>query len=234
MAFEGFPTAALDFYAGVAAHNDPVWFEAHREAYDGAVVAPSQAFIEALGQRLQALRPEVGYSPNHTGRGSFKKIHTDRRFNPDRPPFKTYAQMIFWEGPLAQKKANSVFKVHFEPGKVVVGAGLWYFDGKLLKAYRAAVADDATGAPLQALVDALAAKGYAIGHSHYQRVPRGYAADHPRAGLLKHDGLFARFTASPPPAAFHRADFVDWALDHCEALAPLHGWCVDFLEGASR
>lgn len=232
MAFDGFPTAALDFYAGVAAHNEPAWFEAHRDAYEGAVIAPSQAFIEAMGPRLQALRPGVGFSPNHTGRGSFKKIHTDRRFNKDRPPYKTYAQMIFWEGPLAQKKANSVFKLHFEPGKVVVGAGLWYFDGPLRKAYRAAVAADDTGAALAEIVAALTAKGFAVGHSKFKRVPRGYDPDHPRGELLKHDGLFARFTASPPPDAFHRADFLDWAMAHYETLAPLHAWCVDFLEGA--
>ena len=233
MAFEGFPKASLRFYRSIARHNDRTWFEAHRADYDRHVVAPAAAFIEQLGPQLQALRPGVGFDPNHTGRGSFKRIHTDQRFVKDRPPYKTYAQMIFWEGPLKTKKANSCFKVHFDPDRVVVGAGLTYFDGPaVLKAYRNAVIDPARGGALADVVGALRSAGCTLGREHYKRVPRGYDPEHAHADLLRHDALYASFATEPVPPEFHAPDLVDWCMAQFELMAALHAWCVDLLEAA--
>lgn len=234
-AFQGFPPEALEFYRGVAAHNDAggkAWFESHRDEYMGHVVLPAQAFIVALGERLRRLRPGVGFDPNHTGRGSFKKIHTDQRFQKGRPPFKPYAQMFFWEGPLKTKKANSMFVVHFDPRRVVVGAGLYAFDGRLVDDFRAAVAEEGRGGALADLAAGLKARGYSIGGESLKRVPRGYPGDHPRADLLRHESLFAWLEATPDDAALHDATFLDWCAAHHEAVAPFHGWCVDLLERA--
>lgn len=231
--FGGFPREALTFYADVAAHNDAggkAWFEGQRERFMTQVVEPAQAFIVALGERLRQVRPGVGFDPDHTGRGSFKKIFTDQRFQKDRPPFKTYAQLIFWEGPLATKKANSTFVVHFDPRQVVVGAGLYYFEGKVVDAYRAAVADDRRGAALADVVGRLARAGWSVGGEKFKRVPRGYPADHPRADLLRHEGLFAYRVTAPPPAELHDARFVEWCAAQLAEAAPLHAWCVDLLK----
>jgi uncharacterized protein (TIGR02453 family) len=234
--FQGFPPSALDFYREVAAHNDAggkAWFEAHRDEFLTHVVTPAQAFIVALGERLRALRPGLGFDPDHTGRGSFKKIFTDQRFQKDRPPFKTYAQMIFWEGPLATKKANSTFVVHVDPQQVVVGAGLYYFDGKLVDDYRAAVADDQRGGALADVVGRLRAAGYELGEQTLRKVPRGFPADHPRAELLRHGALFAWQAAQPVPPELHDARFVEWCVERLAPAAPLHAWCVDLLRGVA-
>ncbi|MCB9546372.1 MAG: DUF2461 domain-containing protein [Myxococcales bacterium] len=229
--FTGFPADALAFYADIARHNDRDWFEANRERFMTQVVAPAQAFITTLGPRLAELSPGTGFDPNHTGRGSFKKIHTDQRFQQGREPFKTSCQIIFWNGPLPQKKANSVYFVQFDAEEVVLAAGLKYFDGKLVKTFRDAAVDATQGKQLTAAVEAVQAAGYTIEGEHYKGVPKGYPEDHPNAALLKHDALYARL-AAPVPADIQRADFVDWCVGHFRRMEPVFAWSVDFLHRA--
>lgn len=233
MSFSGFPPEALRFYADIAAQNDRAWFEAHRDVYMQQVIEPAKAFITALGEALEGIAPGISYDPNHTGRGSFKKIHTDQRFQKGRDPFKTYAQIFFWQGPLKQKKANSVFMVTFNPETVTLAAGLKYFDGKLVKAYREAAADAVTGAALAEITASLAAQGYGIEGQHYKNVPRGYDSGHPNADLLRHNAIYSTHKSEVPPA-FHTADFVEWCLGHFREMAPLFRWGVDFLERVAR
>lgn len=225
--FTGFPDATLAFYADVARNNSREWYADNRERFVRDVLGPSQGFIEALGERLRAWRPELGYDVDPNGKGSFKKLHTDQRFR-DRPPLKTYAQIIFWEGPLAVRKANSAFMVTFAPGRVALGAGLMYLEPPQLRAYREAVANEVTGLRLADAVTTAEKGGYIVEGSHYKTVPRGYPAEHPRAELLKFNAIHASQDAPVPPE-FGRADFVDWCLARFEAVRPLHGWCVDLL-----
>ena len=227
--FEGVPPEALGFYAEVAAHQDKVWFEAHRGDYMDHVIGPAKSFIEAMGTRLQAMRPGIAYDTNHTGRGSFKKIFTDQRFRPDRDPFKTYCSIIFWEGPLKAKKDNSCLLVHFDPERVILAAGLKHWDSPLQRSYRDAVVHPRKGAALRRAVDSVKAAGYGVGSTHFKRTPRGYDPDHKNAPLLLHDSLHAHTTLAPVPTAIHTADFVELCAGHFEAMMPVHEWCVDLL-----
>jgi hypothetical protein len=70
-------------------------------------------------------------------------------------------------------------------------------DATLAK-YRAAVDDPVRGATLAAIVEGLDA-AYQVGGSFYKRVPAPYAADHPRAELLRHNGLHAAVHLPCPP-----------------------------------
>ena len=232
--FSGFPPETFEFYAALAQAQDKAWFEAHRADYMAHVIEPAQAFIEALGDRLQTERSAVGYSPNHTGRGSFKKIHTDQRFNKGRDPFKTYAQMIFWEGPLKTKKENSCFIVTLAPGKVSLGAGLKYMESATLKEYRRQAGDERRGGQLRAAVEGARSAGCHVGDAHYKRVPRGFDPAHVNADLLRHNALYAWAEAAPPPDVVHGPGFVDWCVDGFEAMNPVHDWCVDVLQAVAK
>jgi uncharacterized protein (TIGR02453 family) len=229
--FEGFAPDTLAFYADITAHNDRAWFESQRDRFAQSVLAPSKAFITTLGPRLAQLSPHTGFDPDHNGRGSFKKIHTDQRFQQGREPFKTSAQFIFWNGPLPQKKANAVYFVQIGPHEVVLAAGLKYFEGKLVKAFRDVVVHPVEGPRLAAAVQAVEAAGYTLEGTHYQNVPKGFPADHPNARLLKHDAIYASLHAPVPPALF-TPGFVDWCLGHFAQMAPLFDWSVSFLHKA--
>ena len=103
-------------------------------------------------------------------------------------------------------------------------AGIFVCPPALLAAYRRAVADEGHGAELTHVLDAIQqGGGYTIAGAHYKRVPAGYDPQHPRATLLRHNGLYA----SPQRLTPQMATSPDVA-DHCAALfqtlAPLYRW----------
>jgi uncharacterized protein (TIGR02453 family) len=227
--FTGFPEAALAFYDGISAHNNREWFQKRRTDYMSHVVEPAQAFIRTIGPELQLLSAGVQFDPNHTGRGSFKKIHTDQRFQKGRDPFKTYCQIFFWEGPHKTKKSNSAFMLHFDPEKVALAVGLKYFDGSnVLKGYRNAVIDKKRGSALASVVSELKSAGYELGDQHYKRIPRGYDPEHKNGDLLRYNAIYA-YRSEPVPNEFFGVDFLEYCMGHYRSMAPLHAWCVDLL-----
>ena len=228
-AFTGFTKKTIAFYRGLEKHNDQAWFEAHREDYLTQAMEPAQALVLELGPKVQALRPGIGFSPDYNGKGSIKKIHTDRRFNPDRDPYKSWLDIMFWEGPLKAKKDNSIFGLRLTAGELYFFAGLKHFDPKVLKVFRAATADEATGPALAKLAAKLAKQEYTLGGvDGYKQVPRGFAADHPRAELLRHNGMFAMHK-EPVSEVVFTPKLSAYALKHFKAMLPLHAWCVDVL-----
>ena len=103
------------------------------------------------------------------------------------------------------------------------------FDGGVLEAYRRAVVADTPGRALEATLARVArGGGVEIGGKSYKRVPQGFDPDHPRAELLKHNGLYV-WTETALPKLVHEAGLVAWCADRLAGLAPLHRWIVDTL-----
>jgi hypothetical protein len=58
-AFWGFGADTVRFLSGLRAHNEKVWFEAHRADYERAFVARALAFSQRLAPRLRRLDADV-------------------------------------------------------------------------------------------------------------------------------------------------------------------------------
>lgn len=228
--FTGFSKKTIEFYKQLEKHNDQQWFEEHRDDYLEHAMQPAQALVEELGPRLRKLSGGIGFSSDYNGRGSIKKIHTDRRFNPDRDPYKTWLDIIFWEGPFSSIKDNSVLGLRITPVELHFFAGLKHFNKQALKAYRQAVIDSKLGPQLKKATEKVVKAGYELGGTKgYKQTPRGYASEHPNAPFLLHDGLYAVWSGSHPKELFS-ADFVDFAHGKLKDMYPVHKWCVAALE----
>ena len=223
--FEGFPTQALHFLTELDANNNRAWFQAHKSDYQQHVLAPTLDFVVALGERLQEISPGIRYDLRPNG-GSILRIYRDLRFSADQTPYEPNIRVGFWEGE-GKRMENPSFLVRIEPGGVSLYAGIHVFPKPLLAAYRDAVIDETLGAELEAAMAAVReAGGYTLGGEHYKRVPRGYDADHPRADLLRYNGLWVH-TANPVDAALITTPgLLDACLEHCRNMAPLHRWLV--------
>ena len=104
--------------------------------------------------------------------------------------------------------------------------GEWQFCREVLAAYRDAVVDDTLGPALErAIAQVQAAGDYEIGGAHYKTVPRGYDVDHPRAELLKYNGLWAHASGLSREAS-RRPSLVELCAGHAERMAPLFRWLV--------
>ena len=206
-AFEGFPEAALDFYDDLELDNTRSFWTAHREVYETAVRAPMTALTAAL-------EPEFGAAKIY-------RPYRDVRFAKDKTPYKDHQGAFVAAGP-----ATGYYLEVGAPG-VRVGVGCYYAERERLAAIRSAVADDRTGPQLSRVVDRLVRRGWQLGGETLRTTPRGYDAQHPRIGLLRHKTMtltrsygFEPVIHSPALVEAVRADwraarpFVEWVLRH--------------------
>jgi uncharacterized protein (TIGR02453 family) len=221
-AFAGFPREGLEFLEGLAKDNTRAYFDIHRDTYQSAVLQPAKEFVVALGEELQA-RVSPGIRAEPRINGSILRINRDTRFSADKRPYKEHVDFWFWEGDGPSREHPGLF-VRLRPATVTLGAGMHRFDPATLAAYRAAVADDATGRALEeAIAEATGVRGAAVGGAYYKRVPGELPADHPRAQLLRHNALYVSGDWKLPRSVSGPA-FVGWAADRLERLAPVERW----------
>ena len=219
MTFGGFSKDGLQFLTRLGS-KDKAWFDANRKAYEAEIVAPTKAFVSALGNALiEKISPSIVAQPR--ANGSISPINNDVRFSKDKTPCKNHLLLRFWEG--AEKNMAPPLFVRLSEDTVGFATGAMFGS---VDRWRELVDDQVTGA---ALARAIATMGKGrdldVAGQALKKVPKPYAEDHPRAGLLKHKGFQARWP-EPTPAAVHSARFVDWCATRLAACAPIHQWLV--------
>ena len=142
-----------------------------------------------------------------------------------------YASTAYWwqnQCAVVRVARNVEISFRFSLDGLLVTAAWWYAGSEQIALFRAAVAEERSGCELAGLVRALEADGHQIGGDVMKRIPRGYPADHPRAGLLKHRSLtVARELDS---GAVRGAEPVYRA---CERLRPLLSWLATYTSQGS-
>lgn len=219
--FAGFPEDAFAFLAELAADNSKGFVERNRARYRDGLLEPSKAFVEALVPEVSR-RISTGLTGRAEVGGSLFRFAVDRRFAPDRPPYRTELDLILWEGD-EPPRANPALLLRLTPDEVQLGAGVAGLSGARLDAYRAALRADPGG--LAEVVDALLTDGGALSPPSRKRPPTGVgpSADAARFGVR--DG-FHVVRSYPRPAQTATAGLVDWCVDRLEAFGPLHRWFV--------
>lgn len=222
--FPGFPAETLSFLADLAANNRREWFEAHRDIYQQKLIEPAQAFVEALGMRLTQSLPSLDFDPAINGSGSLIRIYRDVRFSKDKSPYKTWFGMRFWESTTGRKQGPGLFVV-LEPSGVGLHSGIWKFQPAQLRQWRLDLDDSDRGAAFDAVVEAVQSDGHhVLRGEHYRRLPRGFAADHPRAEWLRHNGLFTSLDQPFPPDSATDPALVDRIAEAFLPCVSLHQW----------
>lgn len=227
-AFSGLSPDLIPYLVDLEDHNDKDWFNAHKDRYTRAWLEPAVAFVDALLPRITTLSPPIHGEARVNG--SIWRIQRDIRFSKDKTPYKTHQAFRFWYG--NDKKAGAGFYVRVSEGGAGLGAGLFHMERDQLERYREVVASP-EGATLQRLIDGLKAAGWDVGGEATKRVPRGYDADHPRAELLKHKGLYVIRETQPDPR-FFTPEAIDVVVDAFQAAAPLATWLQTHVVRGSR
>jgi uncharacterized protein (TIGR02453 family) len=168
-AFGGFPAAALDFYDDLELDNTKSFWTAHKDIYEHAVKAPMSALVAAL-------EPEFGAA-------KVFRPYRDVRFAKDKTPYKTHQGAFFPSGP------STGWYVQVGAPGVRVGVGYYEAGSARLAAIRAAIAEDRRGRRLERIIASLVRQGWELGGETLRTTPRGYAANHPRIGLLRHKSM---------------------------------------------
>jgi uncharacterized protein (DUF2461 family) len=133
-----------------------------------------------------------------------------------------YASTAYWwqnQCAIVRVARSIEIGLRFSLDGLRIAAGWRYAGPEQIALFRAAAAAEQSGRRLADLVSSLAADGHEILGDVMKRVPRGYPAGHPRAGLLRHRSLIAARELEPD--AVRDAGPVYAA---CERLRPLLGW----------
>jgi uncharacterized protein (TIGR02453 family) len=187
--FGGFPQDALTFLRGLKRNNRREWFNARRSRYEEAVRRPFAALVEEMDARFARFAPEMTGDP----RRSVFRIHRDVRFSADKSPYKTHAACWFYHRDAGKGVGGGTphggagFYFHLEPDASIVAGGLWMPPPEALRRIRQAL--DGGHAEFARVVRAptLVRKFGALNEeAMLQRLPRGFAADHPGGRWLRH------------------------------------------------
>jgi uncharacterized protein (TIGR02453 family) len=217
--FEGFADREGRFFRSLARNQRRDWFEAHRDDYESGWLTPMKTLLSQVRDRIEGLFPLQPLAVK------VFRIHRDVRFSKDKSPYKTHiGGYVATQGDRSGPSATAVLYFHIGTGELFVASGQYMMDGPRLARFRAALLDDRSGRPLDAILAKLKRAGFAVGsHDVLQRVPRGVDPDHPRADLLKRKGLIVTFP-EPPRALLVQSGLVDWLVRHTKRAAPLVDW----------
>lgn len=218
--FSGFPPDGLAFLHSLGT-KDKAWFNSNRPRYQANLVAPTRAFIVALGQGIAAtFAPAIIAQPKTNG--SIPPINNDLRFSPNKSPYKDHLLLKFWEG--ADKQTAPKLFVRIGRDQIGFSAGARIAPPDV---FRDRVDDAKSGPELSAALATLAERyPIEIGDEKLKRVPKPYPPGHPRADLLKHKGIFHVRWPEPTPPEIHHPEFIDYCLTRLDACAELHHWLV--------
>jgi uncharacterized protein (TIGR02453 family) len=216
--FQGFERNAMQFWHELSSEMSREWFAAHKERYEAQWQAPMTVLLTELARRLAPV-----YRPLKLGQPRTLRIYRDVRFSNDKTPYKTHiAGVLRMAGKPIGQVGNAALYVHLGIDEEYVGSGCYQFDAAKLVKWRKAVAGT-RGDSLLPILARLRKAGYTLGGEDYQRVPKPFAPDHPRAALLKKKGLTCAFPEIPR-GLIHKPAWAEWLFRHAKATAPLVIW----------
>ncbi|HUU33746.1 MAG TPA: DUF2461 domain-containing protein [Vicinamibacterales bacterium] len=209
----GFTAQTLKFLRALKRHNTREWFHEHRADYDRHVHGPMVTIVERLAEDLPRAAPGFQAGPKL----SLFRPWRDTRFSANKAPLKTNVAAVFpYRGMARMEGASLYFEV--APEHVWIGGGLYSPDSATLHAVRAHIAE--RHRELARLVAAPAFKKHlgSMQGEQATRMPRGFAAAHPAADMLRHKQFLAAREEKPDFAA--RPDFYPRLLATFAAMAP--------------
>lgn len=209
-----FTSRTISFLRALKRHNDRDWFREHRSDYDREVRAPLVAVVDSLARDLRRFAPELIAS----SKGSLYRIYRDTRFSEDKSPLKTHVAAVFPCRGLAKHEGAGLY---FEVAATHcwIGGGMYMPQTWQLQLVREHIAH--RYARFRRIVESSEFEDVVgtLDGERLQRVPRGFAKDHPAAHYLK----FRQFLGGReyPASLAARPRFYPELLKVFRAVAPL-------------
>lgn len=211
--FRGFPPEALQFLRGLAGNNRREWFLPRKPLFEEKVKEPMRQLVDALNTALHDFAPEYATDPDK----AIFRIYRDVRFSKDKKPYKEQIAATFHRhGSMGHGQGG--YYVAISHKSVAVGGGVYMPEPPQLLAIRQRIAERheefrriLAAPPVRKLLGTLEGE-------QLSRVPRGFPADHPAAGLLRYK-YYILYKELPPSLATSPALYRG-IVDRFRAMAP--------------
>jgi uncharacterized protein (TIGR02453 family) len=215
--FSGFPKDFFAFFRELKAHNERPWFEANKQRFRESVQAPMSEFIAAMAPRLAKVSKRFTADPRPNG-GSMFRIYRDVRFSRDKRPYKEHAACHFRHS-LGKDVHAPGFYMHFAPGEVFFGGGLWMPPPESLNKVREAIAARSPDWK-KVLEDKNFRKHFdGVKGEGLTRPPRGFDPENPYIEDIKRKSFYAMHEADQKVAS--SSALVGEVAETFAALSPL-------------
>jgi uncharacterized protein (TIGR02453 family) len=178
--FPGFPPEAMQFFRGLARHNNRDWFQPRKAIFEEQVKRPMRELVEALNGAMESFAPEYVTDPDK----AIYRIYRDTRFSPDKTPYKDHIAASFRRRGASPHQEGGYY-VQISHKEVAVGGGVYMPQPPVLLGIRQHIAAHheelrkiLAGRPVRRLLGELQG-------DQLTRVPKGFCAGHPAADLLR-------------------------------------------------
>jgi uncharacterized protein (TIGR02453 family) len=217
-AFPGFPPEAAAFFRGLARNNRREWFLPRKPVFEEKVKEPMRQLVEALNGEIRRFAPPHVADPAK----AIYRIYRDTRFSKDKKPYKEHLAAYFPRSGMDRDGAAG-FYLAVSHKELAVGGGVHMPAPDVLRTLRNHIAE--RPAEFRKLAGSKTLREL-FGEMHgaaLSRVPKGFAADHPAADLLRLKQYL--FYVELPPALVTSPELFGEVRKRFKALTPL----VDFL-----
>ena len=205
----------FQFFRELKENNNRDWFQTNKDRYESIVREPLLRFITDFGVRLPEISSHYVADPRRSG-GSLFRLNRDIRFSKDKSPYKTMAGIQFRHESGKDVHAPG-FYLHFEPGSVFAGIGIWHPETRTLNKIRDAIVENPDRWQ-EIKSDEVFAATYHLGGESLKRPPKGYDADHPLIEDLKRKDFIANIEFSEEDT--FTPHFIDRFAEVCRIGAP--------------
>jgi uncharacterized protein (TIGR02453 family) len=216
--FPGFPKEAVAFFRGLARNNNRDWFLPRKPVFDEKVKEPMRQLVEALNLEIRRFAPLHVADPNK----AIYRIYRDTRFSKDKKPYKEHLAAHFPRQGMGRDGAAGYY-LAISHKSLAVGGGIYMPSPEILRTLRNQIAE--RPAEFRKLIGSKILREL-FGEMHgdaLSRVPKGFAADHPAADLLRCKQYV--FYVEMPPDLITSPELFGEVRERFQALTPL----VNFL-----
>jgi uncharacterized protein (TIGR02453 family) len=179
--FPGFPPAAFQFLRSLRRNNRRDWFQPRKEIYETQVRAPMAELVTAVNAELARWAPDYIHEPER----AIYRVYRDTRFSSDKTPYKTHIAAVFPKRGMDKHGAGGLY-FSVSPEEVEVAGGVYMPPAENLLAIRSHLVENyGEFRRILRSKKLLALMGELQGEQ-LSRVPKGFAADHPAADLIRY------------------------------------------------
>ncbi|MGA3236304.1 MAG: DUF2461 domain-containing protein [Bryobacteraceae bacterium] len=221
MARSGFPGFSKDlaaFFRGLARNNHREWFLPRKPVFEEKVKEPMRQLVEALNMEIRRFAPLHITDPDK----SIYRIYRDTRFSQDKKPYKEHLAAYFPRQGIG-RDGGAGYYLAVSHKSLAVGGGVHMPTPEMLRTLRNHIAE--RPAEFRRLAGSKTLRKL-FGEMHgdqLSRVPKGFAADHPAADLLRYKQYL--FYVELPADLVTSPELFGEVRTRFRALTPL----VDFL-----
>jgi uncharacterized protein (TIGR02453 family) len=179
--FSGFSREGIDFFRGLARHNDREWFLPRKPIFEERLRQPMQELVGAVNVAMRRFAPEYVTDPDK----AIYRFYRDTRFSPDKTPYKDHiAASLTRRGMARHQGAGYYFQVsHKEVG---IGGGVYMPPPESLLAIRRHIETHYQEFERILRSRTLRRLFGEMWGEQLARVPKGFCSTHPAAGLLRY------------------------------------------------